>query len=67
MILAARSLDKAKTAIEQLSSSNVHPLELDVSDDRSIERAIKGLNQDDAAIWLATDADTQISGRLFHD
>lgn len=45
-ILAARSLDKAKDAIKQLSSSNLRPLELNVSDDGSIERAIGQLNQD---------------------
>lgn len=46
VILAARSIDKAKAAIEQLASSNLHPLELDVSDDHSIDRAIETLNQD---------------------
>lgn len=46
VIMAARSLDKAKSAIAQLNSSNVRPLELDVSDDESIERAAKQLSQD---------------------
>jgi NAD(P)-dependent dehydrogenase (short-subunit alcohol dehydrogenase family) len=46
VIVAARSLDKAKAAIAQLNSSNVHPLQLDVSDDKSIERAAKQLSQE---------------------
>lgn len=46
VILAARSLDKAKAAIAQLASPNLHPLELDVSDDRSIDRAIETLDRD---------------------
>lgn len=45
VILAARSLDKAKTAIERLSSSNVYPVELDVSDDDSISQAAKHLSE----------------------
>lgn len=39
VILAARSLDKAKAAIEQLQSPLVHPLVLDVADDHSIQQA----------------------------
>jgi NAD(P)-dependent dehydrogenase (short-subunit alcohol dehydrogenase family) len=39
VILAARSIDKAKTAIEKLQSDRVHPLILDVADDDSIDRA----------------------------
>lgn len=39
VILAARSIENATTAIEKLQSDNVHPLVLDVSDDDSIERA----------------------------
>ncbi len=46
VILAARSLDKAKAAIAQLASPNLHPIELDVSDDRSIDRAIETLDRD---------------------
>jgi NAD(P)-dependent dehydrogenase (short-subunit alcohol dehydrogenase family) len=46
VIMAARSLDKAKAAIEQLNSSNVRPLELDVSDDKSINTAAKQLAQE---------------------
>jgi NAD(P)-dependent dehydrogenase (short-subunit alcohol dehydrogenase family) len=46
VILAARSLDKASSAIEQLNSSNVRPLELDVSDDDSIQLAAKNLSQE---------------------
>jgi NAD(P)-dependent dehydrogenase (short-subunit alcohol dehydrogenase family) len=49
VILAARSIDKAKTALEKLQSvgrasrneNRVHPLILDVADDESIERATK--------------------------
>jgi NAD(P)-dependent dehydrogenase (short-subunit alcohol dehydrogenase family) len=41
VILAARSLDKAKQAIEQLQSSQVHPLFLDVADDHSIHQAVE--------------------------
>jgi NAD(P)-dependent dehydrogenase (short-subunit alcohol dehydrogenase family) len=41
VILAARSLDKAKQAIEQLQSSQVHPLVLDVADDHSIHQAVE--------------------------
>lgn len=46
VILAARSLDKAKAANEQLQSSNVRLLELDVSDDDSIHLAAKNLSQE---------------------
>lgn len=46
VILAARSLDKAKAAIEQLQSSNIRAVELDVSDDDSIESAAKNLAQE---------------------
>jgi NAD(P)-dependent dehydrogenase (short-subunit alcohol dehydrogenase family) len=46
VILAARSLDKAKQAIEQLQSAQVHPLVLDVSDDNAIHQAVRSLQQD---------------------
>lgn len=46
VILAARSQGKAKAAIEQLNSSNARPLELDVSDDDSIQTAAKNLSQE---------------------
>jgi len=46
VIMAARSLDKAKAAIEQLNSSNVRPVELDVSNDDSINLAAKNLSQE---------------------
>jgi NAD(P)-dependent dehydrogenase (short-subunit alcohol dehydrogenase family) len=45
VILAARSLDNAKTAIAKLQSDRVHPLILDVSDDDSIDRATKDFNE----------------------
>jgi len=45
VILAARSLDKAKAAIEHLQSSNIRSLELDVSDDDSIDTAANNLGQ----------------------
>ena len=45
VILAARSLNKAKQAIEQLQSAQVHPLVLDVSDDDSIHQAVESLSQ----------------------
>ena len=45
VILAARSLDKAKQAIEQLQSAQVHPLVLDVADDNSIDQAVAALRQ----------------------
>lgn len=40
VILAARSLNKAKDAIAQLKSDLVHPLILDIADDDSIDRAV---------------------------
>ena len=46
VILAARSLDKAKAATEQLQSAQVHPLVLDVADDNSIRQAVAALHQD---------------------
>jgi NAD(P)-dependent dehydrogenase (short-subunit alcohol dehydrogenase family) len=46
VILAARSLDKANAAIEQLQSSQVHPLVLDVADDNSIHQAVNTLDQE---------------------
>ncbi len=46
VILAARSQDKAKAAIAQLQSSNIRSLELDVSDDNSIDSAAKNLSQE---------------------
>lgn len=46
VILAARSLDKAKAAVEQLQSSNARPIELDISDDDSINLAAKNLSQE---------------------
>jgi NAD(P)-dependent dehydrogenase (short-subunit alcohol dehydrogenase family) len=45
VILAARSIDKAKIAIEKLQSDRVHPLILDVSDDDSIDRAAKDFGE----------------------
>jgi len=45
VILAARSLDKAKEAIAKLQSSHVHHLLLDVSDDASIQQAAKDIQQ----------------------
>lgn len=44
VIITARSLAKAKAAAEQLPGTVV-PLELDVSDDKSIDRAITTLSQ----------------------
>ncbi len=44
VILAARSLDKAKQAIDGLQSTQVHPLILDVADDLSIDRAVTELH-----------------------
>ncbi|MGL5806935.1 MAG: SDR family NAD(P)-dependent oxidoreductase, partial [Xenococcaceae cyanobacterium] len=44
IIITARSLDNAKQAAEQLSG-NVIFIELDVSDDRSIERAVETVAQ----------------------
>ena len=46
VILAARSLDKAKAAIEQLQSSQVHPLVLDVADDDSIHQAVETVQRE---------------------
>ncbi|MBW4599290.1 MAG: SDR family NAD(P)-dependent oxidoreductase [Calothrix sp. FI2-JRJ7] len=46
VILAARSIDKAYKAIEQLQTSNARPLELDVSDDNSIHQAAKNLSNE---------------------
>jgi NAD(P)-dependent dehydrogenase (short-subunit alcohol dehydrogenase family) len=41
VILAARSLDKVKQAIEKLRPAQVHPLVLDVADDNSIHQAVE--------------------------
>ncbi len=48
VIIAARTLDKAKAAAEKLPSadSNVGVVELDVTDDNSIRRAAKQLSQE---------------------
>jgi NAD(P)-dependent dehydrogenase (short-subunit alcohol dehydrogenase family) len=46
VILAARSLDKAKSAIEQLQSAQVHPLVLDVADDGSIHQAVETVQRE---------------------
>ncbi len=46
VIMAARSLDKAKAAIEQLQSSNARPIQLDISDDDNINLAAKNLSQE---------------------
>jgi NAD(P)-dependent dehydrogenase (short-subunit alcohol dehydrogenase family) len=46
VILAARSLDKAKAAIAQLQSSQVHPLVLDVADDSSIQQAVETMQHE---------------------
>ncbi|BAY44298.1 oxidoreductase, short-chain dehydrogenase/reductase family protein [Scytonema sp. HK-05] len=47
VILAARSLDKAKAAAEKLhTNSKVHVVELDVADDQSIDQAVKHLSQE---------------------
>ena len=43
--LAARSSENAKAAIDKLASAHVHPLVLDVADDRSIERAVTTYRQ----------------------
>ncbi len=46
VIITSRSLDKAKEAAEKLQEfGKVTPIELDVSDDASIEQAVKTLNQ----------------------
>ena len=44
VIVTARSLDSAKQAAEKLQGT-VIPIKLDVSDDRSIDRAVETLNQ----------------------
>jgi NAD(P)-dependent dehydrogenase (short-subunit alcohol dehydrogenase family) len=44
VIITARSFDRAKQAAEQLAGT-VIPIELDVSDDRSVDQAIATLNQ----------------------
>jgi NAD(P)-dependent dehydrogenase (short-subunit alcohol dehydrogenase family) len=44
VIITARSFDRAKQAAEQLAGT-VMPIELDVSDDGSVDRAIATLNQ----------------------
>ncbi len=46
VILAARSLDKAKQAIDKLQSAQVHPLVLDVSDDDSIHQAAEEVRRE---------------------
>ena len=46
VILAARSLDKAKAAISQLQSAQVHPLVLDVADDSSIQQAVETVQRE---------------------
>lgn len=43
VILAARSLNKAKQAVEQFSSSKVYPIELDVTNDSSIHSAAENI------------------------
>ena len=46
VIITSRSLNKAKQAAEKLQEfGKVTPIELDVSDDASIEQAVKTLNQ----------------------
>ena len=50
VILAARSLDKAKQAIDGLQSAQVHPLVLDVADDASIDRAVEDVRGEIATI-----------------
>jgi NAD(P)-dependent dehydrogenase (short-subunit alcohol dehydrogenase family) len=52
VIVAARSIDKAKTGIEKLSANNskVRAIELDITDDASIDRAVKDLTQDITAL-----------------
>ncbi len=45
VILAARSLEKAKAAQEKLQSSRVHPLMLDVANDQSIHQAAEDLSR----------------------
>jgi NAD(P)-dependent dehydrogenase (short-subunit alcohol dehydrogenase family) len=46
VILAARSLDKAKDAMEKLQSDKVHPLVLDVADDNSIHDAAETVQRE---------------------
>jgi NAD(P)-dependent dehydrogenase (short-subunit alcohol dehydrogenase family) len=46
VILAARSLDKAKQAIDKLQSSQVHPLILNVTDDNSIHDAVGSIQRE---------------------
>jgi NAD(P)-dependent dehydrogenase (short-subunit alcohol dehydrogenase family) len=46
VVMAARSPDNAKAAIEQLQSAQVHPLVLDVADDDSIDRAVAAYRQE---------------------
>ncbi|BAZ11587.1 oxidoreductase, short-chain dehydrogenase/reductase family protein [Calothrix sp. NIES-4071] len=46
VILAARSIEKASSAIKQLQTSNARPLELDVSNDDSINKAAKNLSNE---------------------
>lgn len=46
VILAARSIDKAYKATLALQTSNVRPLELDVSNDDSIKKAAKNLSNE---------------------
>ncbi|BAY81724.1 oxidoreductase, short-chain dehydrogenase/reductase family protein [Calothrix parasitica NIES-267] len=43
VIITSRSLDKAKQAAEKLNSSGIIPVELDVSDDDSINQAFKSI------------------------
>jgi NAD(P)-dependent dehydrogenase (short-subunit alcohol dehydrogenase family) len=45
VILTARSIDKAKAAVENLQSDLVYPLVLDVADDSSIETAAVSVQQ----------------------
>lgn len=52
VILAARSLDKAKQAIAQLQSSQVHPLVLDVADDHSINHAVEKVQREFSQIGV---------------
>lgn len=46
VILAARSPEKAKQAIDKLQSPQVHPLVLDVADDRSIRDAVEAVGRE---------------------
>lgn len=45
VFVGARSIDKAKAAVEKLNSSKVHAIKLDVSDDRSIDAAAKHISE----------------------